>query len=91
MWLYDLETLHFLEVNDAAVYHYGYSREEFLQMQVTEIWATDDLDSMLEADKQLRSTSQQCGLWKHRRRNGETIDVETQAQVLELGAGRQRS
>ncbi|HMI79189.1 MAG TPA: CHASE domain-containing protein, partial [Ferruginibacter sp.] len=37
LWIYDLETFKFLEVNDAAVNLYGYSREEFLQMQVTDI------------------------------------------------------
>ena len=35
MWVYDAETLAFLAVNDAAVRHYGYSREEFLAMTIT--------------------------------------------------------
>ena len=30
MWVYDAATLAFLDVNDAAVRHYGYSREQFL-------------------------------------------------------------
>ena len=30
MWVYDVETLAFLAVNDAAVESYGYSRDEFL-------------------------------------------------------------
>ena len=34
MWVFDLETLAFLEVNEAATQHYGYSREEFLAMTV---------------------------------------------------------
>ena len=37
VWLYDLATLRFLEVNDAAVEHYGYSRGEFLQMTIENI------------------------------------------------------
>jgi len=32
MWVYDVETLGFLEVNDAAVAHYGYSGDEFMAM-----------------------------------------------------------
>ena len=32
MWVYDQETFAFLAVNDAAVRHYGYSRDEFLAM-----------------------------------------------------------
>jgi hypothetical protein len=31
MWAYDLETLSFLAVNEAAIHHYGYSRDEFLR------------------------------------------------------------
>ena len=37
MWVYDLKTLHCLEVNDAAVEHYGYSRDEFLRTLLTDI------------------------------------------------------
>jgi PAS domain-containing protein len=37
MWVYDLETLRFLEVNDAAIAHYGYSRDEFLNLRLTDI------------------------------------------------------
>src|SRR6266567_8092650 len=41
MWVCDLKTLQFLEVNNAAVEHYGYSREEFLRMLLTDIRQTD--------------------------------------------------
>jgi PAS domain S-box-containing protein len=37
MFVFDLETLSFLDVNDAAVRHYGYSREEFLKMTILDI------------------------------------------------------
>src|SRR5262249_6136861 len=37
MWVFDQETLQFLEVNDAALQHYGYSREEFLQMTLGDL------------------------------------------------------
>ena len=43
MWIYDLETLFFLEVNDAAIDHYGYSREEFLSMTLKDIIAKPDM------------------------------------------------
>jgi PAS domain S-box-containing protein len=39
--LYDDETLRILAVNDAAVEHYGYSREEFLRMALSDLWAPD--------------------------------------------------
>jgi PAS domain-containing protein len=37
MWVYDVGSLRFLEVNDAAVRHYGYSRDEFLAMRIVDI------------------------------------------------------
>jgi two-component system, cell cycle sensor histidine kinase and response regulator CckA len=37
MWLFDEDTLAFLDVNQAAIDIYGYSREEFLAMKTTEI------------------------------------------------------
>jgi two-component system cell cycle sensor histidine kinase/response regulator CckA len=37
MWVFDLESLSFLEVNDAAIHHYGYSREEFLAMTIEDL------------------------------------------------------
>jgi diguanylate cyclase (GGDEF)-like protein len=35
MWVYDVTTMTFLEINDAAVHHYGYDRDTFLAMPVT--------------------------------------------------------
>jgi PAS domain S-box-containing protein len=47
MWVYDLESLRFLEVNPAAVEHYGYSREEFLQMTLLAIRPAEDRPRLL--------------------------------------------
>ena len=47
MWVYDAETLAFLAVNDAAVRHYGYSREEFLAMTIKDIRPPEDIPRML--------------------------------------------
>src|SRR5437879_5807034 len=43
MWVFDRDTLRFLEVNGAAVAHYGYTREEFLAMRITDIRPPEDL------------------------------------------------
>ena len=48
MWVFDHETLAFLEVNDAAVQHYGYSREEFLGMKLSDIRPPEDVPAMME-------------------------------------------
>ena len=37
MWTFDRDTLRFVAVNDAAVRHYGYTRDEFLAMTLADI------------------------------------------------------
>jgi len=37
MWLMDLQTLRFLAVNDAAIAHYGYPRDEFMRMTTSDL------------------------------------------------------
>src|SRR5262245_22533938 len=46
MWVYDLETLRFLAVNDAAIERYGYSREEFLSMTLAQIRPPEDVQKL---------------------------------------------
>lgn len=41
MWIYDLETLRFLAVNDAAAAYYGYSRADFLDLTTRDICPVD--------------------------------------------------
>ncbi|HEX2908310.1 MAG TPA: PAS domain-containing sensor histidine kinase, partial [Phototrophicaceae bacterium] len=76
MWVYDLETLAFLDVNDAAVNRYGYSRAEFLSMRLTDIRPPEDIPRLLENIAQPRHDLQNSGLWRHQRKNGEILDVE---------------
>src|SRR5690348_11592344 len=47
MWVFDRDTLAFLEVNDAAVQHYGWSREEFLRMTIRDIRRSDDVAAVV--------------------------------------------
>ncbi|MDP2722729.1 MAG: PAS domain S-box protein, partial [Bacteroidales bacterium] len=76
MWIYDLETLAFLEVNKAAVNHYGYSEEEFLSMTLKDIRPEEDIPALLEDVKNTHSELNAAGEWRHLKKNGELIDVE---------------
>jgi PAS domain S-box-containing protein len=87
MWVYDLETLAFLEVNDAAVAKYGYSADEFLSMRITDIRPPEDVPALLANVAEQRSTLQQSGRWRHRLKNGVVIDVEIVSHSLRF-AGR---
>src|SRR6185295_17531728 len=42
MWLYDPDTLTIVSVNDAAIAHYGYSRERFAAMTLLDLWPEDE-------------------------------------------------
>ncbi len=49
MWMFDRETLAFVQVNDAALQHYGYTRDEFLSLRVTDIRPAEDAGDVREA------------------------------------------
>jgi PAS domain S-box-containing protein len=82
MWVYDLGTLRFLEVNDAALAKYGYSRGEFIDMQITAIRPEEDVDRLLDDIQNPRSALQQASPWRHRIKNGDIIDVEVSSHRL---------
>jgi two-component system cell cycle sensor histidine kinase/response regulator CckA len=76
MWIYDCETLRFLEVNDAAVNTYGYSREEFMGMTVLDIRLAEDTPALLEDANQRRGGYRNAGVWRHCRKDGSIMPVE---------------
>jgi diguanylate cyclase (GGDEF)-like protein/PAS domain S-box-containing protein len=76
MWLLDSETLRFVEVNDAAIDHYGWTREQFLTMSVLDIRPPDERDRYLHAHRGTVPGFQHAGLWRHLRRDGSVIDVD---------------
>ena len=79
-WVYDAETLRFLAVNDAAVRHYGWSREEFLTMAITDIRPEADVAVLVAAIRDGSSFgSPERETWQHRLRDGTIIDVEVTA------------
>ncbi len=73
MWVFDLETLAFLEVNDAATKHYGYSREEFLTMTASDLGPPEKDNAGKEVTL---NTADGSHVWQHRRKDGGLIDVE---------------
>jgi PAS domain S-box-containing protein len=80
MWVYDADTLSFLAVNDAAVRHYGYPRDEFLAMRITDIRPPEDVPSLL-ADVKARGGpgSPNAKVWRHIRKDRSIISVEITA------------
>ena len=82
MWIYDLRTLAFLEVNDAAVHRYGYSRDEFLAMTLTDIRPPEDLPRLLESVARWPEGLEVPGEWRHQFKDGRVIDVAITSHTL---------
>jgi len=73
MWVYDAQSLHFLEVNEAAVAHYGYSRDEFLRLRLTHICPPEDTPRLLESLGQDGPALRFSGSWQHRLKDGRIL------------------
>jgi PAS domain S-box-containing protein len=91
-WIYDEETLVFLEVNDAAVRLYGYAREEFLRMTLKDIRPLDEMAGLAEdmvavrQDPMAYHESQR----RHTKRSGEVMDVLVTGHPVDLDGRRAR-
>ncbi|MDI9882400.1 PAS domain S-box protein [Flectobacillus longus] len=84
MWVYDLDTLEFININMAAVSHYGYSRSEFLSMKITDIRPSEEVSVLLDDINNVRQNHPYfiSGIFKHLKKNGELIMVEIRANSI---------
>lgn len=84
-WVCDVKTLCFLDVNNAAVLHYGYSREEFLAMTLKDIRPANDIENMERVIAE--RSKQKDGIFRvamtHRKKNGELINVDIQVAPIQ--------
>src|SRR5437879_9919657 len=80
MWLADVITREFLEVNNAAVAHYGYSRAEFLSMTLNDILPSEEIPRLMDRLAALAHSTDEsprrAGTWKNRLKDGREIAVE---------------
>src|SRR5688572_5929747 len=76
MWVYELGTLAFLEVNQAAVQSYGYTRDEFLGMRITDIRPSEDVPKLLALTANRPPGLRHVGKWRHRLKSGVLIEVD---------------
>jgi len=86
MWVYHRLSLRFLEVNDAAIVHYGYTRDEFLAMKIADIRPVEDVSSLLEGIEQSTADYREGKEWRHRLKSGRIIDVAVSAHNTHWGA-----
>ena len=82
-WIYCFETLRFLDVNDAAVNVYGWSRDDFLVMTIADIRPPEDVPALIANVARMRGTaSGASGPWRHRHKDGRLARVAISFQTL---------
>lgn len=89
MLIYDPQSMKVLEVNEAAISHYGYSRAEFLTMTIKDIRPPDDVPELLkllEKNKKSKKEIIHSGIWRHIKKDGTIINVEvTRSEIWFTG------
>lgn len=85
MWLYDVDTLAFLNVNDAAIAEYGYSRDEFLAMTIKDIRPPEDIPKFLELLAIRRPSFDRTGPWRHLLKDGSSVQVLVTSHEVRFG------
>ncbi|MGE5365612.1 MAG: PAS domain S-box protein [Bacteroidota bacterium] len=83
IFIYNTENLKFLDVNTAAIRLYGYSRDEFLEMDLTDLYAPEDIQTLLHSDN-LKSENFFSGPWRHRKKDGTFVYVEISKSGFEF-------
>lgn len=83
MWVYDLETLKFLDVNEVAIKNYGYSRIEFLKMTIKDIRPEEDIPRLLEAMQSTENNFRFFQGWRHIKKDGSMIYVDVRSSQIE--------
>ncbi|MBD0332607.1 MAG: PAS domain-containing protein, partial [Chitinophagaceae bacterium] len=78
-WLFDANTFAIIDVNEAAIKHYGYSRGEFLKLTINDIRETTAPMARVIKDAEENTSVE---LWRHIKKNGEIITVEVTSNII---------
>lgn len=76
IYIYDKENLRFLEVNDAALNLYGFKRDEFLQMDLTDLYTPEDIQTLLDSSTTKTREGNFGGPYRHKKKDGSFVLVE---------------
>ena len=83
MWVFDVETLRLLDVNETALARYGYTAEEFLGLTLCDLRPPDEIPRLLAARPGVGLSPGQRGLHRHRAKDGRLFWVEISAHSIE--------
>tara|TARA_R100001143_G_scaffold63592_2_gene73065 strand:+ start:1138 stop:5292 length:4155 start_codon:yes stop_codon:yes gene_type:complete len=85
-YVYDLKTLQIVEVNQAAIDHYGYSKDEFLNMKIQELRIESDIPELMKAIKKYKTSEGiiRFGVYRHRKKNGSIVEMDISGQKFDF-------
>ncbi len=84
MWVYDIDSLQFLMVNDAAIARYGYSRSDFLNMTIRDIRPQEDVPALLESIATGPRGHEESGVWRHQLKDGRIVFAEVSSHPFDF-------
>lgn len=82
MWMVTIPGLDIIDVNDAAIKQYGYSREEFLKLNTRNLRPAEDVDYFLEEVDKMKPGVINVRYWRHQKKDGTIIHVETYSHQI---------
>ena len=90
MWVYHLDTLKFIDVNHAALVHYGYSFDEFLALTIFELSLKEDIDLFRFAVPLIKTfkRNDENEIYRHVKKNGQVIDVKISSNLITTEQGK---
>lgn len=86
MWIYDINSLVFLAVNDATIGVYGFSRDEFTGMTVKDLCLPEDIADQINTGQSRQGSYVKPDVWKHRKKNGDLIEVEMTTHDIQFNS-----
>ena len=90
MWVFDIDTLAFLDVNEVAIRHYGYARDELLSMTIMDILPPDDAPGVHHGLGRTGTARGDVALIQHQRKDGSIVDMELVSHEMDWNGRRAR-
>lgn len=84
MWIYCIDSLRFLEVNNAAIAHYGYSKEEFLSLSLYDIRPEYEYINLQQKLAEINQNYTYTGIMTHKKKDNKLFDVEIISHSIDI-------
>ena len=82
MWMVTIPDLMIIDVNDAAIKQYGYTREEFLKLSTKDLRPAEDVENFLKEVDEMKPGVINIRAWRHKKKDGTIINVETYSHQI---------